>query len=297
MTDLLERLSPQSRYRRYFRLVRSFAPADIARFVAVSPGHLAVGAFDGDVLVGAAQYFRSSECPDHAEVALEVADSHHRRRVGARLVHELARLAADEGITHFTATVLAENRPVLELMRHSGWDIATTLDGSYADVVVTLPPELVGAGPCGSRLEAGCDGFPHNLAAGPSADGSGQPLPRCDSSVTVVVLRPATCPRESTASPAYDGSARAACACTPCRLPEGGPDRGDRLLQAEMGPRQRRPQGVGGDLEGHVATRRWRRKGSRELSCSVKRPVLGLPNLQVMTQGVRSNLLSPSPVE
>ena len=128
---------------RYFRLVRSFAPADIARFVAVNPGHLAVGAFDGDVLVGAAQYFRSSEHPDHAEVALEVADSHHRRRVGARLVQELARLAADVGITHFTATVLAENRPVLGLMRHSGWEIATTLDGPYADVVVTLPSPLL----------------------------------------------------------------------------------------------------------------------------------------------------------
>ncbi len=146
MTDLLERLSPQSRYQRYFRLVRSLSPADVARFVAVSPDHLAVGAFDGNLLIGAAQYFRLSRRPDHAELALEVADSHHRRGVGARLVHELARLAAGEGITHFTATVLAENRPVLGLMRHSGWHIATTPDGTYNDVVVTLPPDLVDAG-------------------------------------------------------------------------------------------------------------------------------------------------------
>ena len=144
--DLLERLSPHSRYQRYFRLIRSLSPADVARFVAVSPEHLAVGAFDGNLLIGAAQYFRLSKCPNHAEVALEVADSHHRRGVGARLVHELARLAAGQGITHFTATVLAENRPVLELMRHSGWNTATTPDGPYTDVVVTLPPELVGLG-------------------------------------------------------------------------------------------------------------------------------------------------------
>jgi len=154
VTDLLERLSPKSRYQRYFRLIGSLAPADVARFVAVSSDHLAVGAFDGDLLIGAAQYFRLFGRPDHAEVALEVADSHHRRGVGARLVRELARLAAAEGITHFTATVLAENRPVLELMRHSGWHIATTPDGIYSDVVVTLPPELVGAGAgcaCASR--------------------------------------------------------------------------------------------------------------------------------------------------
>ena len=125
--------------------MRSLAPADVARFVALSPDHLAVGAFDGDVLVGVAQYFRSAQRPDHAEVAVEVADSHHRRRVGTRLVLELSRLAADDGITHFTASVLADNRPVLGLMRHSGWDVATTLDGPYAEVVVTLPTALAGA--------------------------------------------------------------------------------------------------------------------------------------------------------
>ena len=139
MNALLQRLSPQSRYRRYFRFMSSIPPADVARFVAVSRNHMAVGAFDNGVLVGAAQYFRSTARPDHAEATVEVADSHQRRRVGTRLAVELARLAAHEGITHFTATVLTENRPVLGLMRHSGWDMATTLDGAYAEVVVTLP--------------------------------------------------------------------------------------------------------------------------------------------------------------
>lgn len=156
VTDLFDRLSPKSRYQRYFRLVRSLAPADLARFVAVSCDHRAVGAFDGDLLIGAAQYFRLAGRPDHAEVALEVADSHHRRGVGARLVHELARLAAGDGITHFTATVLAENRPLLELMRHSGWHIATTPDGVYADVLVTLPPQPVGAAARHERTSRAC---------------------------------------------------------------------------------------------------------------------------------------------
>ena len=156
VSDLLGRLSPHSRYQRYFRLIRSLSPADVARFVAVSPDHLAVGAFDGNLLIGAAQYFRLSTFPNHAEVALEVADSHHRRGVGARLIHELARLAAGQGITHFTAPVLAENRPVLELMRHSGWNTATTPDGPYTDVVVTLPPELVGLGAGLERTSWAC---------------------------------------------------------------------------------------------------------------------------------------------
>jgi RimJ/RimL family protein N-acetyltransferase len=140
MKDLLERLSPHSRYLRYLRLVRSFTAAETALFVAAGPGHLAVGAFHGDVLVGVAQYFRSSKCPDRAEIAVEVADDHQRHGIGALLVHELARHAAHDGITHFTATVLAENRAVLALMRHSGWHILTTADGPYLDVVVAVPP-------------------------------------------------------------------------------------------------------------------------------------------------------------
>ncbi len=149
MKDLLERLSPHSRYLRYLRLVRSFTAAEIARLVAVGPGHLAVGAFEGDVLVGAAQYFRSSKYPDGAEIAVEVADSHQRRGVGAQLVHELSVLAAGDGITHFTATVFADNRAVLGLMRHSGWRILTTADGPYVDVVVTLPRDFAGQGAMG----------------------------------------------------------------------------------------------------------------------------------------------------
>ena len=146
MEDLLERLSPHSRYLRYLRLVRSFTPAEIARFVDDGPAHLAVGVFDGDVLVGAAQYFRSSKHRDQAEIAVEVADSHQRHGLGAQLVRELSLLAAGDGITHFTATVLAQNRAVLDLMRHSGWRILTTDDGPYVDVIVTLPRELLGDG-------------------------------------------------------------------------------------------------------------------------------------------------------
>ena len=64
----------------------------------------------------------------------------------AQLVRELSLLAAGDGITHFTATVLAQNRAVLDLMRHSGWRILTTEDGPYVDVIVTLPGELLGDG-------------------------------------------------------------------------------------------------------------------------------------------------------
>lgn len=153
VTDLLERMSPDSRYQRYFRPVRSLRPADVARFVTLSGDHVAVGAFDGSCLVGIAQFFRSSKQPDHAEVAVEVVDTHHGRGVATRLVHELAGLATDVGITHFTATVLTDNRPVLALIRSLGWQVEASPDGAYAEIVVTLPSEVVRVG--ASRVTAG----------------------------------------------------------------------------------------------------------------------------------------------
>ena len=146
VADLLERMSPHARYQRYLRPMGSFKPAEIARFVALNRDHVAVGAFDDHVLVGTAQFFRSSKAPSHAEVAVEVADSHHGRGVATRVVHELARHATDVGITHFTATVLSENRPVLALIRSTGWPTTTTPDGPYTEVVLTLPRRGAEAG-------------------------------------------------------------------------------------------------------------------------------------------------------
>jgi GNAT superfamily N-acetyltransferase len=146
VADQLERMSPHARYQRYLRPMGSLRPAEIARFVALNRDHVAVGAFDGGLLAGTAQFFRSSKAPSHAEVAVEVADSHHRRQVAGRLVHELARHATDVGITHFTATVLSENRPVLALIRSTGWQTTTTPDGAYTEVVLTLPRRGLEAG-------------------------------------------------------------------------------------------------------------------------------------------------------
>jgi GNAT superfamily N-acetyltransferase len=146
MADLVDRMSPHSRYLRYFRLMSSFPPSDIERFVAAGPHHRAVGAFDDGALVGVAQYFRSATWPGHAEIALEVADTHHRRGVGTALVETLARIAVDEGITHVTATVLSANRALLAMVQRMGWQTVVTLDGCYADLVATLPHQQVEAG-------------------------------------------------------------------------------------------------------------------------------------------------------
>jgi GNAT superfamily N-acetyltransferase len=131
---LFERLSWRSRYLR-FMSPREVPPATVLYFASVDHArHEAVGAFDKDHLVGSAHYFRSREDPSEAEIAAEVIDGYQGKGIGSCLLHELARLARPRGITHFSATVLAENTAALGLVRNSGWPSVTRQDGPVLDI-------------------------------------------------------------------------------------------------------------------------------------------------------------------
>lgn len=143
LADLFGRLSPTSRHLRYLTPMSTLPPGHLRHLAAVDhQAHEAVGAFEAGELVGAAHYFRSREEPGRAEIAVEVADVHQRHGLGRRLLVELARLARDRGITHFTAIALAENPGVRGLLRHPRWPTTTRTDGSEIVLIMRLlPPE------------------------------------------------------------------------------------------------------------------------------------------------------------
>jgi acyl-CoA synthetase (NDP forming)/GNAT superfamily N-acetyltransferase len=72
--------------------------------------------------------------PDTAEVSFLVADGAHGIGLGTILLEHLAALARDRGIRRFVADVLADNRPMLGVLRDAGFDV----DRRIADGVVTL---------------------------------------------------------------------------------------------------------------------------------------------------------------
>lgn len=138
---LFDRLSLKSRYLRFMAPIPSVSPSVLRHLAAIDHlRHEAVGAFDGDELVGSAHYFRSTEHPDAAEIAIEVADTYQQRGLGACLLRVLSDLARERGITEFTATALRENNAVRALLRGAGWPIATRLAGPESSMVITLPP-------------------------------------------------------------------------------------------------------------------------------------------------------------
>jgi RimJ/RimL family protein N-acetyltransferase len=80
----------------------------------------ALGAFDvHGRLVGVAQFDRRDDAPT-AEFAIEVATDWQRCGLGVAMLRQLAVLAAAHGITHFTAVYLADNTPIIRLMRSTG---------------------------------------------------------------------------------------------------------------------------------------------------------------------------------
>jgi RimJ/RimL family protein N-acetyltransferase len=79
-----------------------------------------LGAFDAEGrVVGVAQFDRRDDDPT-AEFAIEVATDWQRSGLGAAMLHELGVLAMSYGIAHFTAVYLADNTPIIRLMRSTG---------------------------------------------------------------------------------------------------------------------------------------------------------------------------------
>ena len=141
LAALFERLSARSRYLRYLAPVHSLPERNLRRLASIDhQRHEAVGAFESGTLVGVAHYFRDADHPGRAEIAVEVADDHHRRGIGTSLLLELARLARERGIGEFVATSLLENRAVLALLRRSSLPVSVQEEGIDLNIVLDLVP-------------------------------------------------------------------------------------------------------------------------------------------------------------
>jgi GNAT superfamily N-acetyltransferase len=114
------RLSPESRYRRFFAPLSRLSEADLRYLTEVDHhDHEAILAFDPqrDEPVGVARYVRSDD-PTAAEVAVTVVDDWHGRGVATTLLEQLVIRAREEGIERFLALILAENEAAIDLFRH-----------------------------------------------------------------------------------------------------------------------------------------------------------------------------------
>jgi GNAT superfamily N-acetyltransferase len=121
----IARLSPQSRYLRFFSGMRE-APPQVLRALASVDGHdhIAWGALRSDLVdtpaLGVVHAFREADDPDTAEFSVAVIDEYHGRGLARLLTAVLLCDCAREGLTQFCLHILPENRPALALARSLG---------------------------------------------------------------------------------------------------------------------------------------------------------------------------------
>jgi GNAT superfamily N-acetyltransferase len=134
---LFYRLSPETLYRRFMSPVARPEQVPIDRLLDVDhrdrEAIVAVG--DGEI-VGVARYFRQPGS-DTAEMAVVVADAWQRQGLATRMLGALAERASAVGIQWFTMTMLADNRPILGLVRRV--DPSARLDLSHGVYETTVP--------------------------------------------------------------------------------------------------------------------------------------------------------------
>ena len=145
LAEFFARLSPHSRYQRFFTGMPPRLPRAVLKALANVDGERHVGVIaerDGRV-VGAARYVRSEQTPEVADVAFTVADELQGNGLGRRLMRELEAHAARRGITRFVFDVLPANDAALAVARSLGAHLrpeAGTLVGTiYIDSGADTP--------------------------------------------------------------------------------------------------------------------------------------------------------------
>jgi GNAT superfamily N-acetyltransferase len=138
LLEFHRRLSSETIYLRFFTAHPELSARELDRFTHVD--HLdreAVVASSQGQIVAVGRYDRRPGAHD-AEVAFVVTDGWQGHGLGTTLLGRLADLARSRGIDRFTAETLATNRKMLEVFRHSGLPMSTTLTDGVVHVTLEL---------------------------------------------------------------------------------------------------------------------------------------------------------------
>jgi RimJ/RimL family protein N-acetyltransferase len=164
IAQAFERLSPESRYRRFFTPTSGLTASELSYLTEVDHhDHEALAAVNPEngMIVGVARYVRSED-PTEAEVAVVVGDPWQGRGVATALLQRLVGRAREEGIDHFVALVMSDNTDALDLFRHlaPGSSHIRRSASGHTELVMALPdPERLGESTLGRALRAAAGGL------------------------------------------------------------------------------------------------------------------------------------------
>jgi RimJ/RimL family protein N-acetyltransferase len=164
LAQAFERLSPETRYRRFFSPLQSLSETDLRYLTEVDHhNHEAIAAVNPEngMIVGVARFVRSDD-PTEAEVAVVVGDPWQGHGVATVLLQRLVGRAREEGIDHFVALVMSDNTEALEVFKHlapGGSHLRPSASG-HTELVMALPePDRIGDSTLGRALRAAASGL------------------------------------------------------------------------------------------------------------------------------------------
>ena len=132
-------LLPRSVFLRFFTFHPELSAKEVEHFTCVDyVNRLALVAESEGRLIAVGRY-DSSPGETEAEVAFVVSDEFQHHGIGALLLDELARAAWERGVTSFRAETLWENRTMLDVFRHSGFPVSSSVE--YGTVTLRFPIE------------------------------------------------------------------------------------------------------------------------------------------------------------
>jgi nucleotide-binding universal stress UspA family protein len=134
-----ERLSPESRYRRFFGPMPRLRERDLDYLTILDHhDHEALLAIDERTGggIGVARFVRTDG--PTAEPAIVVADEWHGKGVATALLEALAERARKEGISRFDAPILAGNRDAIRVFEQLG-PTSITHNGREVELLIDLP--------------------------------------------------------------------------------------------------------------------------------------------------------------
>lgn len=159
----VERLSPESRYRRFFSPIDHLSEDQLAYLTEIDyVDHFAwIGTLPdrGGEGVAVGRWIRDPDNPESAEAAVTVADDYQGKGLGTAMLVLMARTAIERGVQRFTLEVLGENEPMMQLMQHVG-AIIDRRDGGVVFMHVPLPAtvEELDETPAPAILKAAAEG-------------------------------------------------------------------------------------------------------------------------------------------
>jgi GNAT superfamily N-acetyltransferase len=141
-----ERLSPESRYRRFFTDKARLTADELAYLCDVDQErHFAIGAVragpDGeDEGAGVGRFVVDQDDPDVAEPAVVVLDDLQGKGLGRLLFLRLVAAARERGVSFFRSEVLADNDTMRGMIHEIAPDASEWREGQVVVVKHALPP-------------------------------------------------------------------------------------------------------------------------------------------------------------